>query len=289
MVHGWPVGHTHKHLKRKVIYNLVEDRKEYAMKLQFHLDKQDLTYMDAVLEINKRNGDEEIPPALGDFILAAISLRIKILIYMIYPTVQHMKDVNDWPVMKFMPNIEYLFRKDVNQAKTKSPDLIVVVYNGLDYYAPTAPKEITHMTRNCTTVSTHIKDAVGLIDKIVLDLPPSTAHDRLTKSLKFMWAVNLHLEGTSRTTGSAVSTGMPFEVPIPKTASSVSVVKSAHKRAAASLGEAPPEKKRGETDESFASQKEKYTVTVSKTAAQSTKMVPFQCPCSNIIRPWKNC
>ena len=83
--------------------------------------------MDAVLEINKRNGDEEIPRALGDFILAAISQMIKIPIYMIYPTVQHMKDVNDQPVMKFMPNIEYLFRKDANQAKTKSPDLIVVV------------------------------------------------------------------------------------------------------------------------------------------------------------------
>ena len=282
MVHGWPVGHTHKHLKGEVIYNLVEDHEEYTTKLQFHLDKQDLTYMDTVLEINKQNGDEEIPPALRDFILAAISLMIKILIYMIYPTVQCTKDVNDWPVMKFMPNIEYLFQKDVNQAKTKSPDLIIVVYNGLDYYAPTAPKEITHMTRNCTTASTHIEDAVGLIDKIVLDLLPSTACDSLMKSLKFMWAANLHLEGTSLTTCTAVSTGMPFEVPILKTASSASVAKSAHKRAASSLGEAPPEKKRAETDELFASWKEKYTVTVSKTAAQSTKMVLFQCPCSNI-------
>ena len=193
-----------------------------------------------------------------------------------------MKDVNDRPVMKFMPNIEYLFRKDAKWAKTKSPDLIVVVYNGLDYYTPTAPKEIVHMTRNCTTASTHIEDSVGLIAKNVLDLPPSTAHDSLMKSLKFMWAVNLHLEGTSLTTGTAVSTGMLFEVPIPKTVTSSSVAKSAHKRAAASLGEAPPEKKRGETDESFASQREKYTATVSKTAARSTKMVPFQSPCSNI-------
>ena len=282
MVHGWPVGHTHKHLKCQLIYNLIEDCKEYATKLQFHLDKQELTYMDAVLEINRRDGDEEIPPALGDFILAAISLMIKILIYVIYPTVQRMKDVNDRPVMKFMPDIEYLFQKDANWAKTKSPDLIVVVYNGLDYYTPTAPKEIAHMTRNCTTALTHIKDAVGLIDKIVLDLLPSTAQDSLMKSLKFMQAANLHLERTSLTTGIAVSTGMPFEVPILKTVTSVSVAKSAHKRVATSLGEASPEKKRGKTDELFASRKEKYTEAVSKTAAQSTKMVPFQCPCSNI-------
>ena len=135
---------------------------------------------------------------------------IKIPIYVIYPTVQHTKDINNQPVTKFIPNIEYLFRKDVNHAKTKSPDLIVVVYNGLDYYAPTAPKEIAPMTRNCTTALTHIEDTVSLIDKIVLDLPPSTACNSLTKSLKFMGAVNLHMEGTSLATGTAVSTRMLF-------------------------------------------------------------------------------
>ena len=287
MVHGWPVGHTHKHLKHEVVYNLIENREDYATKLQFHLDKQDMTYMDAVLEINKKYGDEQIPLALGDFILAAISLTIKIPIYVIYPTVQHTKNVDDCPVTKFIPNIEYLFWKDANRAKTKSLDLIVVVYNGLDYYAPTVPKEIAHMMRNCTRASTHIKDAVSLIDKIVLDLPPSTAHDSLTKSLKFMRAANLHLEGTSLTTGTAVSTGMPFEVPILKTATAASVAKLVHKRAAASLGEAPPEKKRGETDDSFASRKQKYREAVSKTVAQNTKMAPFQCSCSNIYTSMK--
>ena len=111
---------------------------------------------------------------------------------------------------------------------------MVVVYNGIDYYAPTAPKEIAHMTRNCTTASTHIEDAVGLINKIVLDLPPSTARDSLMKSLKFMRAANIQLEGTSLTTGTAVSTGMLIEVPILKPASTSSVAKFAHKRAATS-------------------------------------------------------
>ena len=191
-----------------------------------------------------------------------------------------MRDLNDRPVTKFMPNIEYLFRKDANRAKTKSPDLLVVVYNGLDYYAPTALKEIASMTRNCTTASMHIEDAVSLIDKIVVDLPSSTAHESLIKSLKFMQAANLHLEGTSLTTGTAVATGMPFKVLIPKPASSVSVAKSAHKRAAASLGQVPPEKRKGEDDDAFASQKKKYSETVSKSAAHDTKLGPFQCLCS---------
>ena len=188
MIPGWPVGHIHKHLKWELLVNLVEEREEFATKLQIHLDKQELSYHDAVLEINKRDGDEDIPMVLGDFILAAISLTIKIPIYVIYLTCDQMRDVNDRPVTKFMPNIEYLFRKDANQVKTKSPDLLVVIYNGLDYYAPTALEEIASMTRNCTTASTHIEDTVGLINKIVVDLPSSTARESLIKSLKFMRA-----------------------------------------------------------------------------------------------------
>ena len=99
-----------------------------------------------------------------------------------------------------------------------------MVYNGLDYYAPTVPKEIAHMTLNVMTASMHIEDAVSLVDKIVLDLPPSSACDSLTKSLKFMWAANIQLEGTSLATGTAVLTGMLVEVLIPKLASLSSMV-----------------------------------------------------------------
>ena len=263
-----------------MLYNLIKEREEYATKLPFHLDKQELCYRDAVLEINKHDGDEDIPAVLGDFILAAISLTIKIPIFVIYPMVDHTTDVNNWPVTKFLLNIKYLFQKDAYKAKSRSLDLVIVVYNGIDYYAPTAPKEIAHMTWNCTTASTHIEDAVALIDKIVLDLPPSTAHDSLMKSLKFMRAANIQLEGTSLTTGTAVSTGMPIEVPIPKPVSSSSVAKLAHKRAAASLSQAPPEKRKGESEDSFVTRKKKYMETVSITAARDTKLGPFQCPCS---------
>ena len=189
-------------------------------------------------------------------------------------------DANNRPVTKYFLNIEYLFHKDANKAKSWSPDLIVIIYNGLDYYAPTVPKEIAHMTHNVMTALTHIEDAVSLVDKIVLDLPPSTAHDSLMKSLKFMQAVNIQLEGTSLDTGTAVSTGMPVEVPIPKLASMSSMVKSLHKRVATSLSQAPPEKWKGESDDAFASWKKKYMEIVLITPAQDTKLGPFQCPCS---------
>ena len=46
-----------------------------------------------------------------------------------------------------------------------------------------------------------------------------------------------------------------------------SMAKLVHKRVAASLGQVPPEKRKGDSDDTFASQKKKYTETVSITVA----------------------
>ena len=139
MVQPWLDGHTHKHLKHEVLVNLIDDHEYYAMKLQHHLDKQSLTYKDAVIEINNRDDDQAIPPALGDFIIGAICLTMKIPVFIIYPTEDKTTDVNDQPVMENHANIEYLFCQDANKAQTRSPDLVVMVYNGLDYFTLTLP------------------------------------------------------------------------------------------------------------------------------------------------------
>ena len=109
MVYSWLDGHTFKHLKCEVLLNLIEKREAFLTKLQHHLDKQPLSYKDAVLEINSRDSDEEILPTLGDFILAAISLTIGIPIFLIYPTVERSKDNNDRPVVTNAAHKEYLF------------------------------------------------------------------------------------------------------------------------------------------------------------------------------------
>ena len=109
MVYSWPDGHPFKHLKREVLLNLIKEREAFSTKLQHHLDKQPLCYKDAVLKINSRDSDEEIPLALGDFILAAISLTIGIPIFLIYPTVERLKDNNDRPVVTNAAHMEYLF------------------------------------------------------------------------------------------------------------------------------------------------------------------------------------
>ena len=280
MVQGWPDGHTHKHLKREVLVNLIEDREYYATKLQHHLDKQEKTYKEAVIEIKERDEVQPIPEALGDFVIAAISLTMKIPVFVIYPTVDRTTDVNNRPVTQNHANIEYLFRQDANKARTRSADLVVMVFNGLDYYAPTLPREIASMSRNCAAASTFIEDAFNIINKVHSSLPTSTARESLAKSLKFMRAANAHLEGTSLATGTACGTSLPVEVPIPKPSSMQRVAKTAYKRAAATISEAPPEKKSNESDEAFTSRKQKYVDKVKRTADRETKLGATQCPCS---------
>ena len=284
MVYGWPDGHTLKHLKHEVLLNLIEKREAFSTKLQHHLDKQPLSYKDAVLKINSRDSDGEIPSALGDFILAAISLMIGIPVFLVYPTVERSKDNNDRPVVTNAAHMEYLFQKDANRAKNHMPDLLVVIYNGIDYYAPTAPKEVAPMTRNCTAASTHIEDAIELLTKIVDDLLPLNAWVSLLKSVKLMQAANSHLEGISLATGTTALASLPVDVPILKVTASSVVMKTVHKRVAASIGQAPSEKRSAETEEAFAKRKKTYKDNVAKLAAHETKLTENQCLCSESFK-----
>ena len=95
-----------------------------------------------------------------------------------------------------------------------------------------------------------------------------------------MWAANSHLEGTSLATGTTALTSLPVDVPIPKATSSSVVTKTAHKRVAASIGQAPPEKQSAESEEAFTKRKKTYKDNVAKLAAHDTKLAENQCPCS---------
>ena len=176
-------------------------------------------------------------------------------------------------------HLEYLFWQDAKKAKNPSPDLIVMVFNGLDYYAPTAI-EIATITCECTQASTHISDAIVMIKGVIKDLPNSTVRESLTKSLCFMGAANSQLQGTSLITGTTCTFMLPKEVLIPKASTAKAVVKTAHKRVAASLGEVPPKKRSNESSEVFTERKKKYAETVAKFAKRDTKLGANQCPCS---------
>ena len=67
-------------------------------------------------------------------------------------------------ITKFGVKTEYLFCKDCNKATMPHPSLVIMVYNGIDYYAPTIPREIGKLTRNSSNVATHLDDAESLIE-----------------------------------------------------------------------------------------------------------------------------
>ena len=285
MVHGWPANHSFKNLKCEVILNLIEDHDDMATKLQPHLDKQLLTYQQADEEINAQDNLEDIPEALGDFIIAAISLTMGIPIYIVYLTMEIHQDAGTLcTVTKYGAKMEYLFCKDRNKASAPHPSLVVMAYNGIDYYVPTIPKEIGKMTRNTSNTTTHLDDAENLIETIVEDLPPSLCKTNLQKLLQYMWASRASLTCTSLATGTTDSAGVPSEVPVPKLSASLMVTKTAHRRAAATLDEVPPEKRKNETDVEFSMWKKDYKAAVSKAALRDTKLGKNQCPCGETFQ-----
>ena len=123
---------------------LVEKRDEFLPRIGEHLHKSKLSYKDAVQAIRERDEEEPIPKDLGDFILAAISLVIREPILVVKPVIETTKDPNGRTTTVYNCKVEYLFDKD--RKKTAGSDIIVMVYNGLDYYSPAVPKEIAKLT-----------------------------------------------------------------------------------------------------------------------------------------------
>ena len=135
------------------------------------------------------------------------------------------------------------------------------------------------MMRNTSNAITHLDDAENLIETIVEDLPPSVCKTNLQKSLQYMRASCASLTCTLLTTGTTDGAGVPSEVPVPKPSASLTVTKTTHHCADATLDEAPPEKRKNETDVKFSKQKKDYKAVVSKAALRDTKLGKNQCPC----------
>ena len=117
-----------------------------------------------------------------------------------------------------------------------------MVWNGIDYYAPTLPKETVNLTKSTTSATTHLGDAIKLIEKVSEDIPGSTALDVLTKLLQYMRAAKSHLERAQLTTSTASTAQKTPNVPVPSSLPVCSVAKIAHKHAASTSGLLPLQK-----------------------------------------------
>ena len=155
-----------------------------------------------------------------------------------------------------------------------------MVWNGIDYYAPTLPKEIVNLTKSTTSATTHLGYAIKLIEKVLEDIPGSTASDALMKSLWYMRAAKSHLERAQLTTSTASMAQKMPNVPVLSSLPARSAAKIAHKRAASMLGVAPPAKMAKECDEAFTKRKKDYDKKVALIAARDTCLGKNQCCCS---------
>ena len=154
-----------------------------------------------------------------------------------------------------------------------------MVWNGIDYYAPTLPKEIVNLTKSTTSARTHLGDAIKLIEKVSEDIPGSTASDALTKSLLYMRAAKSHLERAQLATGTASTAQKTPYVPVLSSLPARSVAKIAHKHVASMLGVAPPAKMAKESDDAFMKRKKDYDKKVALIAARDTCLGKNQCCC----------
>ena len=260
---------------------LVDERHDVIGKLQTHLDKSKLSYQEAVCAIRDLDTDEPIPEHLGDFILAAISIAINIPIIVVKPIIEHTQDANLRPITQYNAETVYLF--NVDKAHGTGANLLLMVYNGIDYYAPAVPKQTVCMTRAASTATTQICNAMAQVNTILEHLPGLPACDALSKALSFMGPSKNYIEGACLATGTAVTTNFPVEMPIPQPVTPSAATKMAHKRAAATLKVAPPEKKKRETDEKFEERKKAYKESVAKAASRSTTLEENQCVCGEIF------
>ena len=251
-------------------------------KLEKHLDKSKFTYEQAVTEIINRDNLEPIPDLLGDFILAAISIVTGLPIIVIKPSIEQTQDANLLPVTNYHASVDYLFHKDKNVRK--GPNLVMLVWNRIDYYCPALPREIVQLTCSATRVTTHLTDAIRLLGRVLNDIPGLNASDAISKALHYVQAGKCHLERAHLTTGAASTVPKEIDVPVPRSLPVDNAAKMVHKRAASSRVIPVPEKRAKESESNFKQRKKAYDKEVTQLATQSTCLEKNQCPCGKVFK-----
>ena len=282
---GLPDGHKFYHLKRAVLIDLVDKREELVKKekLGRHLEKTTMTYEEAVMALKNTDGAQPIPPHLGDFILAAISFTIGRVICVVKPNVERYTDVNNIRKVRYGCEMEHLFLPQ-DRGAGKGSDLIVVVYNGIDYYAPAVPKYVTNLTKSAANAGNLLVDAMSQVESIIAKVPSSGTRTTMVKALKHMGTAKQYLFGTSLATGTTTDADLPEDVPIPKALPADSAAKMSRKRVASTVHVMPPEKKKNEDEAEFKQRKITYDANIAKQAKRSTKMEDNQCACGKTFR-----
>ena len=159
----------------------------------------------------------------------------------------------------------------------------MLVWNGIDYYCPALPREIVQLTCLATRVTTHLTDAIKLLDRVLNDIPGSNASNAISKVLRYVRAGKCHLERAHLTTGTASTAPKEIDVPVPCSLPADDAAKMAHKRAASSRVILVPEKRAKESESDFKQRKKAYDKVVTLLAARSTCLEKNQFPCGEVF------
>ena len=187
VLHDVPSSYKYTHLKHQTVVKLIKEKDYMSGKLECHLYKTEMTYAEAVQAIIDLNGENDpIPRDLGDFFLGAISQTIDHTIFIVKLTIGKQTDANRREVTVYGVYTEYLFKGD--KAHSTGRNAIVLVYNGIDYFAPATPKAVVKLTSAASMASTHLNDAMRQVQGILDAIPPSDARAHLSKSLMYMGA-----------------------------------------------------------------------------------------------------
>ena len=261
-----------------MLTDLVEDRNDLLTSLSRHLHKSTLTYEEAVNAIRNSDNLEEIPPHLGDFIIAAISYTINRTIVLIKPTIEKYTDPKAIEKVRYNCKQEFLFSED--KGVGKGTDLIVLVFNGFDYYAPAQPRYIIKLTRCAANAMNFIEDATAEINSIMSSVPPSDTRTTMTKALRAMGAAKGYLAGTHLATGTTVEANLPKETTVARPVPAMeAAAKVTRKRVAATLKTLAPERKEDEGEEDWKKRKTDWKDNLTKEVNRSVRLLENQCAC----------
>ena len=179
-----PEGYQWHHLKCQVLANTLVHHHELHDVLQPHVEKTELSFSELCEHFANAKNNSIMPHAAGDFIIFACRLFIKQPIVIVKPYIKPKKKRSD--------DDEYGFQKvymNEEDANLSPEDFgIVMVFNGLNYYAPAMENVICELSDDLTSVRTHTVDALDRANELLAKLPQSGCKDSLSKAALHMRA-----------------------------------------------------------------------------------------------------
>ena len=160
-----------------------------------------MSYQEICEHFARATSESRIPHGAGDFMIFATRLFLDEPIVIIKPSIRTKGRQEDNEYV-----VEKCFINDEDKCLDKDEFNIIMVWNGLDYYAPAMEAMICEVSDDLTFCKSQLGDALQRCVKLEAKLPTSKSKEMLSKSILHMQAVKDMLRCTQVTTGTAHNT-----------------------------------------------------------------------------------